>query len=202
MRFAFTDDQLAFRDAVRDLLEKECPPSVVREAWTNADGRSGPAWTALAEMGVLGALVPEPAGGLGLTVLDVVLHRRGDRTGRAPRAVRRARARGRAHRRERRGRRRVSDDRGRRSVRPVRRLGGPAPDRRERSTRRRTSRRDARPAAVGRREPAALHRRPRASRSARSTPRSTTAPSTGARWAPPRSCSDSRPGCSTRRSNT
>ena len=73
MRFAFTDDQLAFRDAVRDLLEKECPPSVVREAWTNANGRSGPAWTALAEMGVLGALVPEPAGGLGLTVLDVVL---------------------------------------------------------------------------------------------------------------------------------
>ena len=26
MRFAFTDDQLAFRDAVRDLLAKECPP--------------------------------------------------------------------------------------------------------------------------------------------------------------------------------
>ncbi len=73
MRFAFTDDQLAFRDAVRDLLEKECPPSVVRDAWGNADGRSGRAWTALAEMGVLGALVPEAAGGLGLTVLDVIL---------------------------------------------------------------------------------------------------------------------------------
>ena len=26
VRFAFTDDQLAFRDAVRDLLAKECPP--------------------------------------------------------------------------------------------------------------------------------------------------------------------------------
>jgi alkylation response protein AidB-like acyl-CoA dehydrogenase len=81
MRFAFTDDQLAFRDAVRDLLEKECPPSVVRDAWTNADGRSGPAWTALAEMGVLGALVPESAGGLGLTALDVVLI--AEETGRA-----------------------------------------------------------------------------------------------------------------------
>jgi alkylation response protein AidB-like acyl-CoA dehydrogenase len=73
MRFAFTDDQLAFRDAVRDLLEKECPPSTVRAAWTNADGRSGGAWAALGAMGVLGALVPETAGGLGLTVLDVVL---------------------------------------------------------------------------------------------------------------------------------
>src|SRR5438067_2515575 len=30
MRFAFTDDQLAFRDAARDLLEKECPPHAVR----------------------------------------------------------------------------------------------------------------------------------------------------------------------------
>jgi len=73
MRFAFTDDQLAFRDAVRDLLANECPPSAVRAAWENDDGRSGAAWGALAEMGVLGALAPEAAGGLGLTVLDIVL---------------------------------------------------------------------------------------------------------------------------------
>ncbi|MEP6625563.1 MAG: acyl-CoA dehydrogenase family protein [Acidimicrobiia bacterium] len=73
MEFAFTDDQLAFRDAVRDVLSKECPPSVVRAAWTNADGRSGTAWSALGEMGVLGAMVPEAEGGLGLTELDVVL---------------------------------------------------------------------------------------------------------------------------------
>jgi len=59
VRVAFTDDQLAFRDAVRDLLAKECPPAVVRAAWTNADGRSGAAWAALGAMGVLGALVPE-----------------------------------------------------------------------------------------------------------------------------------------------
>src|SRR6476659_8547602 len=73
MEFAFTEDQLAFRDAVRDLLAKECPPAVVRAAWTNADGRSGAAWKALGAMGVLGALVPEADGGLGLTELDVVL---------------------------------------------------------------------------------------------------------------------------------
>ena len=30
MDFAFTEDQLAFRDAVRAVLERECPPSVVR----------------------------------------------------------------------------------------------------------------------------------------------------------------------------
>src|SRR3954447_11950045 len=73
MEFAFTEDQLTFRDAVRDLLAKECPPAVVRAAWSNAHGRSGAAWDALGAMGVLGALVPEPSGGLGLTELDVVL---------------------------------------------------------------------------------------------------------------------------------
>jgi alkylation response protein AidB-like acyl-CoA dehydrogenase len=73
MRFAFTDDQLAFRDAVRDLLANECPPGVVRAAWDNADGRSGAVWGALAEMGVLGAGAPEDQGGLGFTLLDLVL---------------------------------------------------------------------------------------------------------------------------------
>lgn len=73
MRFAFTDDQLAFRDAVRDLLTRECPPGVVRAAWSNADGRSGGAWKALGEMGALGVMVAEEHGGLGLTELDAVL---------------------------------------------------------------------------------------------------------------------------------
>ncbi len=72
MRFAFTEDQLAFRDAVRDLLANECPPAVVRAAWEGA-GRAPGAWSALAEMGVLGAMAPESAGGLGLSVLDLVL---------------------------------------------------------------------------------------------------------------------------------
>jgi alkylation response protein AidB-like acyl-CoA dehydrogenase len=73
MRFAFTEDQLAFRDTVRDLLERECPPAIVRDAWTNETGRTPTVWGHLAEMGVLGALAPESAGGLGLTFLDLVL---------------------------------------------------------------------------------------------------------------------------------
>ena len=71
MRFAFTDDQLDFRNAVRDLLVKECPPEVVRAAWpdgTDAQGarkgegsraaadRLDAVWTALADMGVLGVV--------------------------------------------------------------------------------------------------------------------------------------------------
>jgi alkylation response protein AidB-like acyl-CoA dehydrogenase len=75
MRFAFTDEQLLFRDAVRDLLAKECPPDEVRAAWdAPADAPVHERrWKALAEMGVIGLMVPERHGGMGLTELDLVL---------------------------------------------------------------------------------------------------------------------------------
>jgi alkylation response protein AidB-like acyl-CoA dehydrogenase len=72
MRFAFSEEQLSMRDAVRGFLEKECPPKVVRDAWTNDTGRSG-LWPRLGEMGVLGVLAPEADGGFGGDFLDLVL---------------------------------------------------------------------------------------------------------------------------------
>src|SRR5262249_58324095 len=60
------------RDAVRSFLENECPPKVVRDAWTNDTGRSG-LWPRLGEMGVLGVLAPEECGGLGGDFRDLVL---------------------------------------------------------------------------------------------------------------------------------
>jgi alkylation response protein AidB-like acyl-CoA dehydrogenase len=73
MRFALTVDQAALRDALRDLLARECPPAVVRQAWPGGDrARVDAVWARLAEMGVIGAAVPEDAGGLGLGATDVV----------------------------------------------------------------------------------------------------------------------------------
>jgi alkylation response protein AidB-like acyl-CoA dehydrogenase len=72
VRFAFSDEQLAMRDAVRGFLEKECPPKVVRDAWTNDTGRSG-LWPRLGELGVLGVLAPEEQDGFGGDYLDLVL---------------------------------------------------------------------------------------------------------------------------------
>ncbi|HEX2063428.1 MAG TPA: acyl-CoA dehydrogenase family protein, partial [Acidimicrobiales bacterium] len=67
MHFGFDDDQIAFRDAVRDLLDKECPPEAVRAAWEAPVGAlDRGVWDRLADMGVLATLVPEGGGGLGL----------------------------------------------------------------------------------------------------------------------------------------
>lgn len=73
MRFDFTAEQVAFRDAVRELLSRDCPPARVRAAW-DEDG-SGPlrVWPQLAAMGVVGMTAPERWGGLGLSLLDLVL---------------------------------------------------------------------------------------------------------------------------------
>jgi alkylation response protein AidB-like acyl-CoA dehydrogenase len=73
MRFAFDDDQLAFRDAVQELLDKECTPAHVRAAWSNDTGRIPGLWEKLVAMGVVGMLATEERGGLGLTMVDLVL---------------------------------------------------------------------------------------------------------------------------------
>src|SRR5438874_1293293 len=52
MRFAFDPEQLEFRDAARNLLEKECPASALRAAWSNDTGRVPGLWDRLVEMGL------------------------------------------------------------------------------------------------------------------------------------------------------
>lgn len=72
MRFALTEDQVALRDAVRELLAERCPPATVRAAWpgsalgpatsgprseaTRVDG-AGPAGAARAPVGTAAAPV-------------------------------------------------------------------------------------------------------------------------------------------------
>ena len=163
MRFAFSDEQIALRDAVRDLLAKECPPAAVRAAWTNDSGRCPSAWAALTEMGVLGVVAPEAVGGLGLDRGRPRAGARGDGTVRAPRADRRdRRRRGAAARRARRSSRCRLERGGRAragTVRGVGRLGdGSRRDRRRRAGRARgAGSRRPRAGGVGRRRPAAVH---------------------------------------------
>lgn len=73
MRFAFTEDQIAFAAGVRAVLDDWCPPSIVRSVWNSDRAPADELWRRLAEIGLLGALVPEDDGGLGLDELDLLL---------------------------------------------------------------------------------------------------------------------------------
>ena len=73
MRFAPTDDQIALRDGIAELLAGESGPTQVREAWENESGRLPALWSQLADMGVLAAQLPESLGGLGLNEIDLAL---------------------------------------------------------------------------------------------------------------------------------
>ena len=73
MDFTFSDDQLLFRDTVRDLLSARCTPADVRSAWQSDHGGVDGLWPMLAEMGVVGLTAPEAAGGMGMNEIDLVL---------------------------------------------------------------------------------------------------------------------------------
>ncbi|GII55188.1 putative acyl-CoA dehydrogenase FadE [Planotetraspora thailandica] len=74
MTFPFTDEQIAYALAVREVLARHCPAHAVGEA-AGASHREArlPAWPQLAAMGFFGALVPQERGGLGRGLADVIL---------------------------------------------------------------------------------------------------------------------------------
>lgn len=73
MRFAFTDDQKMLRDTVREVLQRECAPEVVRAAWEGRPEDAAAVWSTLAETGVVGMTASEDAGGMAMNELDSIL---------------------------------------------------------------------------------------------------------------------------------
>ena len=73
MDFAFTEDQLAFRDAVSRFFMTEAAPEQLREVWETNVGRSSELRQKIAEQGLTGLSVPEVEGGLGLGDIDWAL---------------------------------------------------------------------------------------------------------------------------------
>ena len=73
MDFTFTEDQLLFRDSVREFLVNEVTPERIRAGWETGSGRDDALWAQLAGLGLTGMTVPEEFGGLGMTALDFVL---------------------------------------------------------------------------------------------------------------------------------
>ena len=73
MDFTFTEDQLLFRDSVKDFLTNEVTPENIRAGWETPTGRSDELWAKLAELGLTGMLVPEAYGGLEMNEEDFIL---------------------------------------------------------------------------------------------------------------------------------
>jgi alkylation response protein AidB-like acyl-CoA dehydrogenase len=73
MDFRFTEDQLTFRDAVRDFLDGECSPARIRSLMDTDDAGARQFRASLASLGLTGLVLAEDVGGLGLSELDAVL---------------------------------------------------------------------------------------------------------------------------------
>ena len=73
MNFTFSDDQLLFRDTVRDLLSNEVTAERIRQRWDSDSGVDSAALQAMVDLGLTAALVPEEQGGLGLSAVDFIL---------------------------------------------------------------------------------------------------------------------------------
>lgn len=72
MRVAFTKDQNELTAAVREMLVSTCTPADLRRLLESPDAVDEQRWSTAVEMGILGVLVPEEQGGLGLSVVDFV----------------------------------------------------------------------------------------------------------------------------------
>jgi len=74
MHFGFDDEQLAVRDTVAALLDKQCGLPALQAAWAAGSGASlRGLWGELAALGVQGLLIPEDAGGSGLDEVTMAL---------------------------------------------------------------------------------------------------------------------------------
>lgn len=73
MDLTYSEEQQAIAQQARGFFERECPLERVREAWAADPGAAADAalWPRMAELGWLGALIPERFGGLGLSATDV-----------------------------------------------------------------------------------------------------------------------------------
>jgi alkylation response protein AidB-like acyl-CoA dehydrogenase len=73
MDFTFSTEQEDFRQAVRATLADKAPSTYVRAMIDDPVGVTPELWQTMAELGWLGVLVPESAGGLGLGLVDLVV---------------------------------------------------------------------------------------------------------------------------------
>jgi acyl-CoA dehydrogenase len=73
MNLEFSDDQKQLQDQVRRFLAERCPPAAVRAILDGPEPYDRALYQGLADIGVLGAAIPEEYGGSGLSHLELCL---------------------------------------------------------------------------------------------------------------------------------
>jgi len=73
MDFGFSEEQEMLRTSARDFLGKECPMTHVRKMMEDDRGFTDAEWKQMAELGWMGLILPEDAGGSGLDFVDMVV---------------------------------------------------------------------------------------------------------------------------------
>ncbi len=71
MDFDFSDDQKMLRDQTRKFLEDKCSLAELRKIFEGDEPHHRTTWAGLAELGLMGADIPEQYGGLGLGTLEL-----------------------------------------------------------------------------------------------------------------------------------
>jgi len=71
--FEFSPEQEALRASVRRFLDDRAPLTWVRERYDEPRGTTDDVWQGLADLGVLGLLVPEHDGGAGMGMVDAAV---------------------------------------------------------------------------------------------------------------------------------
>lgn len=73
MDFELGEEQVMLKTSARDILEKECPKTLVREMMEDEKGYSPELWKKVANLGWLGLTFPEEYGGAGSSFLDLAV---------------------------------------------------------------------------------------------------------------------------------
>jgi alkylation response protein AidB-like acyl-CoA dehydrogenase len=73
MEFALDDDQQALQTTARQFLAEHAPSAYVREMTESDDGVTDELWARLVDLGWVGLLVPERAGGSGMGLLEAMV---------------------------------------------------------------------------------------------------------------------------------
>lgn len=73
MEFGLSEEQLMLTESLRGFLDERLPMNKLREIAEGGLGFDGELWSGLTEQGIMGIMVPEDFGGLGLSLLDAAV---------------------------------------------------------------------------------------------------------------------------------